>query len=119
MATVLGLPCVTSVSSFEVEGDTATCRREVEGGSEVVEVDLPAVITVTKGEFEPRYASLKGIMAAKRKPLDQKAVAEFESRVRVEGISYPPARPEGRIVGEGAEAAEELVRLLRDEAKAL
>ena len=71
-ATLLGRPCVTAVANFEIQDGKAVCHREVEGGQEVVEVPLPAVLTITKGTFDPRYASLKGIMAAKRKPLEQK-----------------------------------------------
>lgn len=119
LATLLGRPCVTAVASFEVNGDTARCHREVEGGTEVVEVPLPAVLTITKGEFEPRYASLKGIMAAKRKPLEQKDAQVADSRLKVHALSLPPERPAGRIVGEGPDAATELVRLLREEAKVL
>ena len=119
VATLLGRPCVTAVSDFELEGDTVRCRREVEGGTETVEVDLPAVLTITKGAFEPRYASLKGIMAAKRKPLEQKAADVPDPRMTLESLALPPQRPEGRIVGEGAEAAAELVRALREEAKVL
>ncbi len=119
VATLMGRPCVTSVSSFEVSGESVRCHREVEGGTEVVEARLPAVITVTKGEFEPRYASLKGIMAAKRKPLEKKEAAVSSSGVTLLGLELPPERPEGRIVGEGPDAAGELVRLLREEAKVL
>jgi electron transfer flavoprotein beta subunit len=119
VGTLLGRPCVTAVSEFSVADRVATCRREVEGGTEVVEVPLPAVLTITKGDFEPRYASLKGIMAAKRKPIDQKAAAAVESRLRTVSLELPPERPEGRIVGEGADAAPELARLLREEAKVL
>ncbi len=119
VATLMGRPCVTGVAFFEVTGGTAVCHREVEGGSEVVEVDLPAVLTVTKGPNEPRLASLKGIMAAKKKPLEEKAAQTVSSRVRVLGLSEPPPRAEGRIVGEGPDAVPELVRLLREEAKAL
>jgi electron transfer flavoprotein beta subunit len=118
-ATLLDLPCVTAVSEFELAGDTVTCHRGVEGGTEVLEMDLPAVITMTKGKFEPRYASLKGIMAAKRKPLEEKDAQGGEARLVVRELSYPPERPAGRVVGEGPEAASELVRLLREEAKAL
>jgi len=119
VATLLDRPCVTAVSSFQVNGDMVSCRREVEGGTEKIDVQLPAVLTVTKGEFEPRYASLKGIMAAKRKPLEQKAAAVPEARVALVALELPPARPEGRIVGEGPDAAATLVRLLREEAKVL
>ena len=118
-ATLLGLPCVTAASGFELVGETLTCRRGVEGGAEILEMDLPAVVTITKGKFEPRYASLKGIMAAKRKPLEEKDAQGGESRLIVRNLSYPPERPAGRVVGEGPDAAPELVRLLREEAKAL
>jgi electron transfer flavoprotein beta subunit len=119
VATLLGRPCVTAVASFEITDGRVTCHREVEGGTEVVEVALPAVLTVTKGAFEPRYASLKGIMAAKRKPLERKDAAGAASRLVVDALELPPARPEGRVVGEGAEAVTELVRLLREEAKVI
>jgi electron transfer flavoprotein beta subunit len=118
-ATLLGLPCITGVSEFETGDNTVTCRREVEGGTEILEMKLPGVITMTKGKFEPRYASLKGIMAAKRKPMDEKEAQGGEERLVVRKLAYPPERPPGRIVGEGAGAAGELVRLLREEAKAL
>jgi len=118
-ATLLDRPCVTGVTSFELAGDAVLCHREVEGGVEVVEVELPAVLTITKGTYDPRYASLKGIMAAKKKPLETKPAAAGASRIVVERLSYPPARAPGRIVGEGPEAAAELVRLLREEAKVL
>jgi len=118
-ATLLGRPCVTGVSEFEMGDGVVTCRREVEGGTEVLEMDLPGVVTMTKGKLEPRYASLKGIMAAKRKPMDQKDAQGEEDRLVVRKLAYPPERPAGRIVGEGADAAGELVRLLREEAKAL
>ena len=88
-------------------------------GKETVELELPAVLTITKGKYEPRYASLKGIMAAKKKPLEEKEAQSAASRISVEKLDYPPERPPGRIVGEGSEAVPELVRLLREEAKAL
>lgn len=119
VATLLGCACVTGVASFEVQGDRVTCHREVEGGVEVVEATLPAVLTITKGAYDPRYASLKGIMAAKKKPLEQKPALVAETRLVVERFSYPPERAAGRIVGQGPDAAAELVRLLREEANVL
>lgn len=119
VATILDRPCVTGVSTFEVADGKAVCHREVEGGSEVIEADLPAVLCMTKGPHEPRLAALKGIMAAKRKPLDEKPAATQSARVRLTALSEPPARAAGRIVGEGADAVPELVRLLREEANAL
>lgn len=111
--------CVTGVSSFEVSDGKVVCEREVEGGSEVVEATLPAVLTITKGEHEPRLASLKGIMAAKKKPLEEKPAVAVEPRIKVLALREPAPRPEGRIVGEGPDAVPELVRLLREEAKAI
>jgi electron transfer flavoprotein beta subunit len=119
VATLLDRPCVTAVSEFTVEDGKVVCHREVEGGIEVVEADLPAVLTVTKGPHEPRYPSLKGIMAAKKKPLEEKAAAAAPQRLKVERVESPPERPAGRIVGQGAAAVPELVRLLREEAKVL
>ena len=119
VATLLGRPCASNVTSFVVDQGVIRCDREVEGGTEVVELDLPAVVTLTKGTFELRYPSLKGIMAAKRKPLEVKDADLPEGRLTVERLDYPPERAEGRIVGEGVEAVPELVRLLRDEANVL
>ena len=119
VATLLDRPCVTGVSEFVLEDGKVVCHREVEGGVEVVEADLPAVLTVTKGPHEPRYPSLKGIMAAKKKPLEEKPAAVSAPRLKVERIDAPPERPAGRIVGQGPDAVPELIRLLREEAKVL
>ena len=119
VATLLGRPCASNVASFVVDEGVIRCDRDVEGGTEVVELDLPAVVTVTKGAFELRYPSLKGIMAAKRKPLEVKDADLLVARLTVERLDYPPERADGRIIGEGAEAVPELVQLLRDEANVL
>ena len=119
VAELLGRPCATAVTEIELGDNVAACKRAVEGGRELVEIDLPAVATITKGRYEPRYASLRGIMAAKRKPLTEKDAAVVEAGLVVERLEHPPARPRGRIVGEGPSAAPELARLLREEAKVL
>ena len=119
LATFLGMPCVTDVIKLTIEGGKATAHREIEGGHEVVEADLPALLTTNKGLNEPRYASLKGIMAAKKKPIEEKTIPFAEERTVVRKMEYPPERKGGKIVGSGPEAAPELVRLLKDEAKAL
>jgi electron transfer flavoprotein beta subunit len=119
LAELLDRPCVTVAASVELEGNTVICHREVEGGIEVVEAPLPAVVTITKGDFEPRYPSLKGIMAAKKKPLAEKDANLAAGRIEVRELTLPPERPAGRIVGEGTDAVRELVRLLREEAKVL
>jgi len=119
VAEILGLSCVTAVTEFDVVGETVTASRAIEGGVEVVELVLPCVITVTKGVYEPRYASLKGIMAAKKKPLEEKAAEVVHGAVRPLSMRYPPERQPGRIVGEGPDAVPELLRLLREEAKVI
>ncbi|MFQ5890393.1 MAG: electron transfer flavoprotein subunit beta/FixA family protein [Gemmatimonadota bacterium] len=116
---LLELPCVTVVVELEIENGRAVARREVEGGHEVVEFALPAVVAAQKGLNEPRYPSLKGIMAAKRKPLEERDVELPASRLRLLGLSEPSPRPPARILGEGADVVPELIRRLREEAKVL
>jgi len=118
-AELLGLPCVTAISHLEIEGTKGLAEREIEGGIEVVEFPLPAVLTADKGLNEPRYPALKGIMAAKKKPLEVKPVQASAGAFEVVALSPPPERKEGKIVGEGVGAVGELVRLLREEAKVL
>ena len=119
VATLLDIPCVTEISSFEFGEGVVTCQRQIEGGIEVVEVDLPAVLTITKGEYEPRYASLKGIMAAKRKPLEEREADFSQPDIHIERLNEPTTRGSGCILEDGPDAAAELVRLLREEANAL
>ncbi len=119
VAELLGLPCVTAVSHLDIEGTKGVAEREIEGGIEVVDFSLPAVLTTDKGLNEPRLPALKGIMAAKKKPLEVKAVQPGSGTVEIVALTPPPERKEGKIVGEGAGAVGELVRLLREEAKVL
>jgi electron transfer flavoprotein beta subunit len=116
VAELLGLPCASVVVELEIEGRHAVAHREVEGGHEIVEFDLPAVVGAQKGLNEPRYPSLKGIMAAKKKPLDVKEISFTEPKVRIVALQEPPPRAGGEIVGEGPKAVPELVRRLRDRA---
>jgi electron transfer flavoprotein beta subunit len=118
-AELLGLPCVTSISQIDIAKDHGTARRDLEGASEKVRFPLPAVLTIDEGIARPRLASLKGIMAAKKKPLEVKPAELGQARLVVEAMALPPDRPPGRIIGEGAEAVPELLRLLQSEAKVL
>jgi electron transfer flavoprotein beta subunit len=118
-AELLGLPCVTAVSQLDVDSGRGSARRELEGAAELVEFPLPAVVTIDEGVARPRYPSLKGIMAAKKKPLESKPAQLGAVRVTVQKAELPPERPAGRIIGEGAAAVPELVRLLQNEAKVL
>ena len=118
-AELLGLPCVTAISHLDIADSKGTARRDLEGASETVEFPLPAALTIDEGIARPRLASLKGIMAAKKKPLEVKPAQLGESRLTVESMALPPERTGGRIIGEGADTVPELVRLLRTEAKVL
>src|SRR5213076_1149267 len=97
VAELLDLPCVTTVAHLEIAGGKGTAEREIEGGVEVVEFPLPAVLTTDKGLNEPRYPALKGIMAAKKKPLDVKPTAPGAGRMEVVAMTPPPDRKEGKI----------------------
>jgi electron transfer flavoprotein beta subunit len=123
VAELLGHPCVTVVAAIELlqgpEGARAVVEREVEGGREVVEVTLPAILAAEKGLNEPRYASLKGIMAAKKKPIEERPVTLASPALETLSLALPAARAPGRIIGQGIEAVPELVRVLREEAKVI
>ena len=116
---LLGLPTISAVSALAVDGGRVQAEREIEGGVEVVTCSLPAVITTDKGINTPRLPSLKGIMGAKKKPLELKPVTLGAGVVTVAALSLPPERQAGRIVGEGPDAVTLLVQLLRNEAKVI
>ena len=118
-AELLGLPCITTVAHLAIEGGQVVAEREIEGGIEVVTCALPAILTCDKGLNTPRLPKLQGIMAAKKKPLEVKATTLAAGSIEALGLSLPPERAAGRIVGEGADAVPELVRLLRTEAKVI
>jgi electron transfer flavoprotein beta subunit len=119
VAELLGLPCITAASELKVENGGGVARRELEGAAEMLTFPLPAVVTIDEGVARPRYPSLKGIMAAKKKPLESKPAQLGAVRVTATKAELPPERPAGRIIGEGAAAVSELVRLLQTEAKVL
>jgi electron transfer flavoprotein beta subunit len=118
-AQLLGLPCVTAVSKLDIAAGRGTAERQLEGATETVEFPLPAVVTVDEGLGRPRLASLKGIMAAKKKPLESRPAQLGAAHLTVDSIAMPPDRPPGRIIGEGPDAVPELIRLLQTEAKVL
>jgi len=132
LAEMLNLPHVSVVTKLELAADGKSIRaeREIEGGREVVQSSLPAVITAQKGLNEPRYPSFRGIRQARSKPFTQWTVGDLGldagvvgaggAKLQVIEILPPPERPAGRIVpGEPADAAKEVVRLLREEAKVI
>jgi len=129
LAELLGYPQVNVVTHLEAGEGKLTAHREIEGAEEVLEAPLPAIVTAQKGLNEPRYASLKGIMAAKKIPIDAKTIADlgldesdvYHKRVTVVSIELPAEKSGGRKI-DGADpqaAAREIVNYIRDEAKAL
>jgi electron transfer flavoprotein beta subunit len=126
-AELLGLPQANVVIKLEIEGQTGTALREVEGGTEKVVFSLPAVVSAQKGLNEPRYETLKGIMAAKKKEIPVIKLEELgftadelAPKVVITGLDVPPQRQAGKILrGEPAETARELVALLHNEAKVI
>lgn len=119
VAELLNLPCVSAISSLEINNGRGKVKRELEGAQEIVEFPLPAVLTVDEGLNQARLPSLKGIMAAKKKPLEVKPVQIPQSQLTVRKLELPPERKAGRIIGEGAAAVPELIQLLQSEAKVL
>ncbi len=119
VAELLQIPVVSSVAHLEIADGKGVAEREIEGGVEVVEFELPAVITADKGLNEPRYPALRGIMMAKKKPLEVKPVEVGAGGIEIVGLALPPARPPGRIVGEGPDAVPALIEALQTEAKVL
>ena len=119
VAELLDMACVTAISKLDVADGRGTAKRELEGAQEIVEFPLPAVLTIDEGLNTARYPSLKGIMAAKKKPLESKPAALGDPTVKIDKLDLPPERAAGKIVGEGAAAVPELIRLLQTEAKVL
>lgn len=127
LAEKLGIPSVSSVLKLDINGSQATAVREIDGGTQTIELSLPAVFTAQKGLNEPRYPSVAGIMKAKKKELKTLSLADLElcasdvaQRMVVTQFSLPVPRQAGRkILGEATEAAKELTRLLHEEAKVL
>jgi electron transfer flavoprotein beta subunit len=118
-AELMGVPHVGSVIQLELGDGKVTAHREIEGAHEVVECTLPAVLTAQKGLNEPRYASLKGIMAAKKKEVKELSLADLgvtaAPLMKVKSYEAPPGRKAGIKVG----SVEELVAKLHNEAKVI
>jgi electron transfer flavoprotein beta subunit len=115
VAELLDLPYISLATKFELAGTTATVTREIEGGEEVNEASLPLVVSATKGMAEARIPNMRGIMAARTKPLKVVEPVAVDALTSVAGFGLPPAKAGVKLVD--AENVEELVRLLHEEAK--
>ncbi|MDR3627728.1 MAG: electron transfer flavoprotein beta subunit/FixA family protein, partial [Ignavibacteriaceae bacterium] len=118
-AELLGFNCVSVAVDLKIENNKVTAEREIEGGREIVETELPVVITAQKGLNEPRYASLKGIMAAKKKIIEEKQPVFADNFTEVVKMIKPFKKQPGRILGTDSSAVPELVKLLHEEAKVI
>ncbi len=119
VAELLEVPCVTQIISLEVANGKAIARREVEGGSLVVETLLPAVFTAEKDLAAPRYASLRELVAARKKLVSVKEPKPQLPILETVAVQYPPPRSPGKIVGKGVDAVPKLIQLLHEEAKVI
>lgn len=119
LAARLGFASVTEVVKLTLDNGVFTAERDIEGAREVVSCKTPAVISCQKGLNEPRYANLKGIMAAKKKPFEETPAQLGAAALEVVSLTLPAARAAGKILGNGADAVPALIQALRNEAKAI
>ena len=117
VAELLNLPYVALATKFELAGNKATITREIEGGEEICEVDLPLVVSCQKGMAEQRIPNMRGIMAARTKPLKVAEPAAVDALTTITGFELPPPKAGVKLIP--ADTPEELVRLLHEEAKVI
>jgi electron transfer flavoprotein beta subunit len=117
IAELIDAPYISLATKFELEGSTANVTREIEGGEEVNEVALPLVVSCQKGVAEQRIPNMRGIMAARSKPLKVVEPTNIEALTSIESFELPPAKAGVKLVD--ADNVDELVRLLHEEAKAI
>ncbi len=117
IAGLLDQPYVALASKLEVNGNVATVQRDIPGGVETLEVDLPAVISAAKGMAEQRIPNMRGIMAARTKPLEVVAVDNKTNLTEVKSYEMPPAKGDCKYID--PENVAELVELLHNEAKVI
>mgnify|MGYP000666263671 FL=1 len=117
VAELLELPYISLASKFELAGVTATVTREIEGGEEVCQVELPLVVSCQKGMAEARIPNMRGIMAARTKPLKVIEPVAADTLTAVADFGLPPAKAGVKLVS--PDNVDELVRLLHEEAKAI
>jgi electron transfer flavoprotein beta subunit len=121
VAELLGVPNATFARKIELKDGAIRTERQTEMGYDVVECPLPAVVTVTAGANEPRYPTLKGIMQAKQKPLEQLSVSDLglsaedvQATQEVMGVEPVPEKQAGEVIEDGAEAPDRIVKFLKE-----
>lgn len=119
LAALLDYAVINVCVKLEVSGTILKAEREIEGGKEIIEASLPAVVSCQNGINEPRLPTLKGIMASKTKKPEEVALSVSNLTLEVIGMTKPPAKAAGRIVGTDASAVPALLDLLQNEAKVI
>lgn len=117
VAELMNTPYISLATKFDLAGNTATITRDIEGGEEVAEVELPLVVSCSKGVAEQRIPNMRGIMAARTKPLKVVEPIEVEALTNIVNFELPPAKAGVKLVA--SDEVAELVRLLHEEAKAI
>jgi electron transfer flavoprotein beta subunit len=117
VAELVGIPFVSIASKLDLNGTTATLVREIEGGEETVEVSLPLAVSAQKGMAEARIPNMRGIMAARTKPLKVIAPVAVDALTSVVSFELPPAKAGVKMIS--PDNMEELVKLLHEEAKVI
>lgn len=117
LAELLDLPYVANATSFQLSGSTATIKREIEGGEETIESPLPVVLSCQKGMAEARIPNMRGIMAARTKPLKVVEPIQADAVASFTAFELPPAKAGVKLVS--PDNVDELVRLLHEEARAI
>ena len=120
----LQIPAISLALQVDIDGTSVKVKKEIEGGTAIVEASLPVMITAQKGLNEPRYPSMKGILTAKKKPIETKTAADLgnpKNSIEVIAIEPPAQRIPGRILegSEPADLAAKLVKALKEEAKVI
>jgi electron transfer flavoprotein beta subunit len=122
LSELLNLPTATVAVSLSIEGNKATVEKEVEGGRETIELTMPCIIAAQKGLNDPRYPSLPNIMKAKQKPIQEIAGTPGAARTEIILMTKPEKKRANKILksdGNAAQTAQELARLLHEEAKVI
>lgn len=117
---MLGFPSISVVSKLDIDAQgNVTAERDIEGGKETVTSTLPAVLSTQKGLNNPRYPKLQGIMAAKKKPIEEVIPEPYQNKVVTRVMKKPPVKAAGSFIGTGSADVPELVRRLHEEAKVI
>ena len=119
LGVLLSWPCVTGVEELNVTSDGLTARHPVEQGDEIHRCSLPAIVGINRRIGEPRYPSFRGIMKAKRIPIEKEEAALGVARLQIASLALPASRSEGKILDYTDGAADRVIALLREEAKVI